>query len=310
MTIIALFFNSYYRFEHTNQKECENMAVAAHKGAIAFGLVFIPVQLYRTTRDHDISFNQLCKDTKERVKYKKYCPSCKGEVKAEDIVKGYQYEKDKYVIMTDSDFEKIKTEKDKTIQILQFAELSDIDPIFFEKNYYALPVAGGEKAFYLFASTLKDSKKVAIAKTVIGTKENLLALCPSEDGLLVKTLFYSDEVVDMPKAIEKVKLQKEEIGMAKMLIDSMTKPFEPTNYQDEYQARLRDAIAQKINGQEIVSVQEESKNVAVDLMEALKKSLEMNNSESKTTSKQKTTKTKRKTKATTKRTRVENELAS
>ena len=114
------------------------MAVA-HKGAISFGLVHIPIQLYRTTQDTAISFNQLCKDTHERVKYKKYCPNCDKELKSEDIVKGYQYEKDKYVIMTNDEIEKLKVEKDRTIQIQHFTSLANINDLYYEKNYYAVP---------------------------------------------------------------------------------------------------------------------------------------------------------------------------
>lgn len=282
------------------------MATPAHKGAIAFGMVYIPVQLYRTTKDYDISFNQLCKDTKERVKYKKICAGCKKEVSSDDIVKGYQYEKDKYVIMTNEEIEAIKTKKDKTIQIVQFTQLDEIDAIFYEKNYYAYPEPGGEKAYQLLRAALEEEGKVAIARTVLGTKENLMALCPEENGLLVKTLFFADEVVDPPKAINEVKIAKEEKDMAKLLINSMTKPFNPDAYQDEYQARLRDAIANKINGQEIVVPREENQNVVVDLMEALQRSLSMNEAKSGAT---KTTKASAKTKNSSKKVVSEKEPA-
>ena len=131
------------------------MAVA-HKGAISFGLVHIPIQLYRTTQDTAISFNQLCKDTHERVKYKKYCPNCDKELKSEDIVKGYQYEKDKYVIMTNDEIEKLKVEKDRTIQIQHFTSLANINDLYYEKNYYAVPEKHAEKAYELLRKAMQE----------------------------------------------------------------------------------------------------------------------------------------------------------
>ena len=158
----------------------------SHKGAISLGLLYIPVGLYTTTRDNDIRFNQLCKDTKERVRYKKYCPSCNKEVKSDEIIKGYEYESGKYVIMTQEELEKIKTKKDKTIHIIQFVNLPEIDQIYYEKNYYAIPETGAEKAFELLRTAMLSEDKVALAKTVIGTKENLIVLYPTEEGIIAK----------------------------------------------------------------------------------------------------------------------------
>ena len=226
------------------------MAVA-HKGAISFGLVHIPIQLYRTTQDTAISFNQLCKDTHERVKYKKYCPNCDKELKSEDIVKGYQYEKDKYVIMTNDD-------------------------LYYEKNYYAVPEKHAEKAYELLRKAMQEENVVAVAKTVIGTKETLLALCPSDEEIIVKTLFYEEELVENPKTILHPDIDKAELNMAKQLITSMSKPFEPETYHDEFQERLRNAIEEKIDGHQILhsSDRKEDHKTPIDLMEALKQSIE------------------------------------
>ena len=180
----------------------------AHKGAISFGLVHIPVSLYRTVREHDISFNQLCKKTKQRVHYKKYCGNCEKELKPEDIVKGYQYEKDKYVVMTDEELEKIKTRKDKTIHIIQFAKMSEVNMIYYEKDYYAVPDTGAEKAYELLRQSLLSQKKVAIAKTVMGTNEKLLVLYPTKEGIIVKKLFYHDEIAAITKKDPKMKLDE------------------------------------------------------------------------------------------------------
>lgn len=252
------------------------MAVA-HKGSISMGLVLIPVGLYRTTTDNDIHFNQLDKESKSRIKYKKYCAHCNKEVKNEDIIKGYEYEKDKYVIMTDEDLEKIKTKKDKTIHIIQFAKMSEVDSIYFEKDYYAIPDVGAEKAFELLRQSLLAQKKVAIAKTVMGTNEKLIVLFPLKDGMVVKTLFYADEVVEVPKKVPKMDLDSNELEMAKLLIENMTKPFVAEEYRDEYQARLREAIMTKIQGKEIVTADTSEQNNVIDLMEALQRSVEQTN---------------------------------
>ena len=250
------------------------MAVA-HKGSISMGLVLIPVGLYKTTVDNDIHFNQLCRESKQRIQYKKYCRHCDTEVTSDDIIKGYEYEKGKYVVMTNEELEKLKTKKDKTIHILQFAKISEVNRIYFEKDYYAVPDSGAEKAYELLRQSLLAEKKVAIAKTVMGTNEKLLVLYPTKNGIIVKTLFYEDEIASMPKSVPKMKLDENELNMAKLLIQNMTKPFEAAAYRDEYQARLREAIMKKIQGQEIVAVDSGEPSNVIDLMEALQKSLEL-----------------------------------
>jgi DNA end-binding protein Ku len=255
-------------------REGDSMGVS-HKGAISLGLLYIPIGLYTTTRDNDVKFNQLCKDTKERIKYKKYCPSCNKEVKSEDIIKGYEYENDKYIIMTEEELEKIKTKKDKTIHIIQFVKLPEIDQIYYERNYYVIPESGAEKAFELLRVAMLNEQKVALAKTVIGTKENLIVLYPTDTGIIAKTLFYQDEIMVVPKQLPHVDLNDAEITMAKTLIDSMTGPFDPSAYKDEYQERLRDAIVQKIRGEDIVTVDTSVPSNVIDLMEALQRTLAM-----------------------------------
>lgn len=251
------------------------MAVA-HKSAISFGFLYIPVGLYKTTRDTSISFNQLCKDSHERVKYKKICPSCNKEVTTEDIIKGYEYEKGKYVTFTADELEKIKTKKDKTIHIDHFAKMSDIDSIYYDKNYYLIPEPGAEKAYELLRQALFSKKEVAIAKTVIGTKEELMAVYPVKECLMAKILFYQEEIQEIPKSQVKVEVSKEELDMAKLLINSMTRKFDIAAYYDEYQQKLREAITTKINGNEIVSADNgQINNNIINLMEALQKSVEL-----------------------------------
>lgn len=250
------------------------MAVA-HKSAISVGLLYIPVGLYKTTRDTSISFNQLCKDSKERIKYKKYCPSCDKEIKNEDIIKGYEYEKGKYVTFTSDELERIKTKKDKTIHIEHFSKMSEINNILFDKDYYLVPEPGAEKAYELLRQVLLSKKEVGIAKTVLGTNENLLVLYPTKECIIGKILFYQEEIQELPKSQTKIDLPKQEIDMAKILIDSMTEKFDISAYHDEYQERLKEAITTKIKGNEIVAADTSAPNNIINIMEALQKSVEL-----------------------------------
>lgn len=250
------------------------MAVA-HKSAISIGLLYIPVGLYKTTRDTSISFNQLCKDSHERVKYKKYCPSCDKEIKNEDIIKGYEYEKGHYVTFTPDELEKIKSKKDKTIHIEHFAKMSEIENILFDKDYYLVPEQGAEKAYELLRQSLLSKKEIGVAKTVLGTNEDLLILYPTKDCIIAKVLYYQEEIQELPKSQARVELSQQELDMAKILIESMTKKFDISAYHDEYQKKLRDAITTKINGDEIVSADNETPHGIINLMEALQKSVEI-----------------------------------
>lgn len=168
---------------------------ASYKGSLSFGLVHIPVALYTATQDNDIKFNQLCKEDNSRIKYKKVCAHCNKEVTAEDIIKGFEYEKGKYVTLDAEDFEKAKTKKNRTINILHFADLEEIKPIYFDKTYHAVPEAGGEKAFELLRKAMYEEKKIGIAKAVIGTSEKLIAVIANDEGIMAETMFFYDEWV-------------------------------------------------------------------------------------------------------------------
>lgn len=246
----------------------------SYKGAIAFGLVYIPITLSLSVKEQDIGFNMLEKKTKSRVKYKKTCVDCNNkEINNEDIVKGYQYEKDKYVIFTDSDFEKLKTPKDKNITIEQFVDLDEIDPIYYDKAYFVKPV-GADKAYHVLLKAMETEKKAGLAKTVLGTKETLIILRARNGKMLVNTLYFHSEIQSAPDT-GNAKIAKQELDLAKNLIGQMTGKFEPEKYKDEYNIRLQKAIKRKINGNEIVETKEEKEPVRiVNLMEALKKSLE------------------------------------
>ncbi|WMJ22655.1 Ku protein [Paludicola sp. MB14-C6] len=251
------------------------MAVA-NKTTIAFSLVSIPIAMYTANQDNDISFNQLHKEDNSRIKYKKTCGHCGKEITSQDIVKGYQYDDDKYVVVTEDDLEKIKTEKDKTIQILHFANLNQISPVYYDKTYHAIPEAGGDKAFELLRSALMAEQKIAIGKTIIGNHETLLAIIPREDGMLIQTMYYNDDIKDVPKTYNKPEISDTELQMAKTLIKSMDTPFNPEEYKDEYQIKLRELLEQKIAGREIVQAKPEEQGKIIDIMEALRASIEKN----------------------------------
>lgn len=251
-----------------------NMAVA-QKSAISIGMLYIPSDLYKTTRDISISFNQLCKDSHERVKYKKYCPSCNKEISNDDIIKGYEYEKGRYVIFTQDELDKLKTAKDKTVHIEHTAKMSEIDSIYFDKNYYLIPATGAEKSYELFRQALISQKLVAVARTVLGTKQELLVLYPTKACIIAKILYYAEEIQELPKPIPKVEVKKEELDLAKLMVKSMEKPFDISAYHDEYQQRIRDAITAKIKGQEIVSVDNSNNISNADYMEAMRQVVEM-----------------------------------
>lgn len=246
----------------------------SRKSVITFGMVAIPIAMFTATQDNDIHFNQLHKDDNSRIRYKKTCAHCGQEITTKDIVKGYEYDKDKYVVITDEEIEKIKTEKEKSIQILHFAQLNQISPVYYDKTYQAAPEAGGEKAFELLRSALMAEQKIAIGKTVMGTKDTLMAIIPREDGILISTMFYADDIKELQKQYTKPEVAEQELNMAKMLINSMDTPFDPSKYKDEYQARLRELIEIKISGKEVVAAEPESAGKVIDLMEALRASVE------------------------------------
>ncbi|NLB61189.1 MAG: Ku protein, partial [Clostridiales bacterium] len=209
------------------------------RSVISFGMVSIPIAMYTATQDNDIRFNQLHNEDNSRIRYKKTCAHCGKEIKSEEIVKGYEYDKDKYVVVTDDEIEKIKTEKEKSIQILHFAQLNQISPVYYDKTYQATPEAGGEKAFELLRAALMAEQKIAIGKAVMGTKDTLMAIIPRDDGILISTMFYADDIKELQKQYNKPQVVESELELAKLLINSMNTPFDPAQYKDEYQTKLR-----------------------------------------------------------------------
>ncbi|MFD1852239.1 Ku protein [Oceanobacillus bengalensis] len=250
------------------------------KGTISFGLVNIPVKMHAATENKDVKLRQLHKECKSPIKYEKTCPVCESEVKNEDIVKAYEYAKNKFVILDEEDLEALRKEQeDKAVEIIDFVKLEDIDPIYFEKGYYLSPNDGGSKAYSLLRSALEETGKIGVAKMMIRSKEQLAVIRVYENALVVETIHFPDEVRDVkevPNIPEKTELSQNELKTAKMLIDQLTTEFDPNKYQDEYRTALLDLIEQKKNeeGQTATAKEKQMPDNVTNLMDALQASLE------------------------------------
>jgi DNA end-binding protein Ku len=246
----------------------------AIKTSISFGLVYIPVILQNAIKNNDIGFNLIHKKYGSRIQYKKSCPGCEEEVKQSDIVKGYEYEDGKYVIFDDEDFDKIKSKKDKTVTIDKFVDISEIDPIYYEKAYYVQPAPGAERAFALLLKTLEEEGKIGIAKTVLGTKDSIIALRAKKGNMIMSTMYFEDEVQKNQYKSNQPEVNQKELELAKTIVKNMTGKFDISEYKDEYREKLQKAIEQKVQGKNIVVPKEKETHInVISLMDALQQSL-------------------------------------
>lgn len=239
--------------------------------SISFALVNIPVVINPIIKNNDTSFNQLHEKCLKRIKYIKYCPHCKKDIKEAEIVKGYEYEKDNYLVLEKEELAKLKVENDKNIEIVGFVDIKEIDPVMFEKSY-VLETESNSKAYNLFCHALKKTKKVAIAKTIIGSKFYYCFLRFTEFGIVMTTLYFDEEVVAEEKEI-KDDYKTKELDMAIKLIESLSMKFKPEDYKDEYQNNIKNAINDKLDGKEIKAKKTKQKEQVNNLMKALEKSL-------------------------------------
>jgi DNA end-binding protein Ku len=251
------------------------MPRAMWKGAISFGLVTIPVSVYPATEEKTLRFNQLHGDDGGRIRMKRVCSVDGEEVGYEHIVKGYEYEKDRYVILTDEDFDKVPVESSRQIDIQQFVELEEIDPMLYKKSYYLVPEETGAKAYALLREAMNRAGKVGIAKVSFRDKEHLAALRFSDESFVLETMFWPDEIreADFGGVDVEQKIRDNELEMAQTLIDNLTAAWDPGTYTDEYREGLLNIVEAKINGEEIEVVEPEPTAKVVDLMEALKASV-------------------------------------
>lgn len=249
------------------------------KGTISFGLVSIPVKMHAATENKDVKLRQLHKECRSPIKYEKVCPVCEKEVGNDDIVKAYEYAKNKFVILDEEDLENLRKEQaDKSVEIVDFVKLEDIDPIYFEKSYYLSPNEGGSKAYGLLRKALEETGKIGVAKIIIRQKEQLAVIRVYQNTLVVETIHYPDEVrnvLDVPNVPEVVDVQKKELDVAKMLIDQLTTEFDPEKYQDEYRTALLELIEEKKNNAEVTTAQDKPvPDNVTNLMDALQASLD------------------------------------
>ena len=255
---------------------------AIWKGSISFGLVYIPIAVYPATREEKLSFRQLRASDLSPIKYKKVAEADQKEVPATEIVKGFEYERGNYVIMKDEDFAKVKIESTHSIDITDFVELEQVDPKFFYKPYFLEPQKGGEKAYALLHKALAGTGKIGIAKVVISNREHLASVKPDGLFLVLELMHFASEILK-PEALNNGangNITDKELQMAKTLIDSMTTPWEPEKYRDEYRDAVLELIEQKAQHKEIAdrpAAPVRSTNV-VDLVKVLQESLARNES--------------------------------
>ena len=255
------------------------MARAIWSGAISFGLVNVPVKLYSATSPKTVRFHQISSKTGARIRQKRVDPSTDEEVQFEDIVKGYELSPDRYVLIEPEELDALDPKATKTIDIEEFVDLSEIDPIYYDHSYYLAPTTGGAKAYRLLLDAMREANKVAIGRIVIRSKQQLCALRPTGDVMTLATMLFGDEVLapdrlDELDALGEAEASKRELAMAQQLIDSLSGEFDPSKFRDDYRDRVLDLIERKAAGEEI-AVQPEAEDTAPapDLMAALEASL-------------------------------------
>src|SRR5437763_3880686 len=260
------------------------------RGSISFGLVSVPVRMFTATESKELRFHFLHKDDLQPIGYEKVRRDTGEAVPPDEIIRGFEVEKGRFVPLEDEDLDRLDVELTHSIDICDFVSLDEIDPVYFRKAYYLLPAEGAEKPYRLLVRALEETGKVAIAKVVIRNKQHLAAVRPYEDVLLLETMYYSDEV-RKPQALDgdlgKPRLQKTEVEMAKSLVENLSDTFEPEKYDDQYRKELLDLIKAKAKGQPLPEPAEGEEGEVVDLMAALRESVERTKKQRKGASKRK-----------------------
>ena len=252
------------------------MATSVWKGHLTFGLVSLPIKLFSAARSETISFNQLHKTDHSRVKQVLYCAAEDKPVAREDLVKGYEYEKGRYVIVDSDEIQKVAPKTAQTMEILEFVKSSEIDPLYFESSYYMAPDAAGEKAYALLFEALRRTGYVGVAKVAMHSREHIVILRPGEQGLVLHTMYYADEVRKVEEFRTNTDLvAAKELELAQLFVRSLEAKFEPEKYHDEYRDNLKALIKAKVEGQAIVEPEPAPKLApVVDIMAALRASME------------------------------------
>ena len=250
------------------------MAASSWKGFLTFGLISIPIRLSPAARTERISFNQLHKECHTRLRQPLFCPTCNRMVERSEVEKGYEYEDGQYVLFTPEELDKVEPESARSMEILEFVKLDEIDPVFFDSSYYAAPEEGGAKAYRLLTEAMQQSGYAGIAKVTMHNRENIVIIRASDKGLTLHTMFYTNEIRSAESAgADKVEVKEQERTLATQLIENLAAKFEPDKYRDTYQESLRALVAAKTAGREVTATQHATIAPVIDLMDALKKSL-------------------------------------
>lgn len=251
------------------------MAASVWSGYLTFGLISMPVRLFSGARSNSISFHMLHRDDLSRIKQQLYCPNDNRVIGRDEIVKGYEYRKDEYVVVEPEEIKKIEPKTAKTMEILEFVKATDVDPIYFESSYYMMPEEAGRRPYALLSKALEDSDYVAIAKVTMHNREYTVFLRPSKGGLMLHTMYYQDEVRELEGfGAPEVDVKEGELKIAHQLIEALAGDWDPEKYRDEFQENLKKLIQAKLEGQEVKAVEKPKKLApVVDLMAALKQSL-------------------------------------
>lgn len=250
------------------------MAASSWKGFLTFGLISIPIRLSPAARTERISFNQLHKECHTRLKQPLFCPTCNRMVERSEVEKGYEYEDGQYVLFTAEELDKVEPESARSMEILEFVKLDEIDPVFFDSSYYAAPEEGGAKAYRLLTEAMQQSGYAGIAKVTMHNRENIVIIRARDNGLTLHTMFYTNEIRSAESAgADKVEVKEQERTLATQLIENLAAKFEPDKYRDTYQESLRALVAAKTAGREVTATAHASIAPVIDLMDALKKSL-------------------------------------
>jgi DNA end-binding protein Ku len=247
------------------------------KGSISFGLVNIPINLFAATENKDVSFRSIHKECNSPIKYEKVCPVCEREVKNDEVIKGYEYEPGKFVVISNEELKEIAPESNRTIEIVDFVSLEQIDPIYFEKSYFLGPQDNGLKSYHLLKQAMEKTGKIGLAKITIRSKESLAVVRVYQTGLLLETIFYPDEVRNVgqvPGVDAEIKVDQKEMAMATQLIEQLSTKFEPEKYTNDYRTALMELIESKVNGEDFTVPKEVPKSNVVDLMAALQASID------------------------------------
>ncbi len=251
------------------------MAATVWKGYITFGLITIPVRLFAAARTERVSFNQLHGVCGSRIKQQTFCPRCDRVVERSELVKGYEVEKDRYVVVNDEDIKSVAPPSSDNMEILEFVKAEGIDPIYFDASYFMVPEEAGKKAYHLLLETMRKSGYSAIAKIAMHQREFTVVVRPHADGLLLHTMFYPEEVREVPEFRRdlNVSVKPQEVALAEKLVEGLATEFEPEKYHDEYQGRLKQMIEAKQEGQTVEERSPRKRAPVIDLMQALQKSL-------------------------------------